>query len=478
MFKTADGRVFTIYKDSVQDSLFMVAAEDKDYFVAKPELGFEGEEVVSEGKKYTLGALNHANAEKMRALFPFTAPARVLDRDKTMGVGDRLGVASDGHIKVFKKYPEITPILSQQSIRELTLTNRTFADVIDSASFAVFRTGYKTGFGADGDHVKTAKEVSYALESGCTMITLDCSEQIDNSIEGMSKAEVDAKYVQNKELEDIYLNKSFDVGEGVTISFDEEIFKRTVLVYCKAIDHAINIFNTLIMKDGKQVADFEVSIDETMTPTLPTQHFFVANELVRKGVRVSTVAPRFCGEFQKGIDYKGDLKQFEAEMKIHAAISRHFGYKISIHSGSDKFSIFPSAGKETKGKFHLKTAGTNWLEAVKLVAIKDPGLYREVHKYALKVFKEATAYYHVTTDLTKIPDVDTISDAKLPELFNNNDSRQLIHITYGLILNEKNADGSYAYKDRLYSLWRKYRDEYAELLFNHIGRHASEILKK
>ena len=341
-----------------------------------------------------------------------------------------------------------------------------------------FRTGYKTGFGADGDHVKTAKEVSYALESGCTMITLDCSEQIDNSIEGMSKAEVDAKYVQNKELEDIYLNKSFDVGEGVTISFDEEIFKRTVLVYCKAIDHAINIFNTLNMKDGKQVADFEVSIDETMTPTLPTQHFFVANELVRKGVRVSTVAPRFCGEFQKGIDYKGDLKQFEAEMKIHAAISRHFGYKISIHSGSDKFSIFPSAGKETKGKFHLKTAGTNWLEAVKLVAIKDPGLYREVHKYALKVFKEATAYYHVTTDLTKIPDVDTISDAKLPELFNNNDSRQLIHITYGLILNENNADGSYAYKDRLYSLWRKYRDEYAELLFNHIGRHASEILKK
>ena len=102
MFKTADGRVFTIYKDSVQDSLFMVAAEDKDYFVAKPELGFEGEEVVSEGKKYTLGALNHANAEKMRALFPFTAPARVLDRDKTMGVGDRLGVASDGHLKVFQ----------------------------------------------------------------------------------------------------------------------------------------------------------------------------------------------------------------------------------------------------------------------------------------------------------------------------------------------------------------------------------------
>ena len=347
MFITADGRKFDVYKDSVHDNLCMVAAEDKDYFVADPKLGFEGESVTSDGKAWTLAPLTHANAEKMRALYPWTAPSRVLDRDKTMGVGDRLGIATDGHLRVFKKYTEITPILSQQSIRELNLTNRTFADVIDSASFAVFRCGYTTGWGADGDHVKKAEEVSYALESGCTMITLDCSEQIDNSIDGLSKAEVFAKYVPNKELEDIYMNKSFDVGEGVTITFDEELYKRTALIYSEAIKHAINIFFNLIMKNGKQVADFEVSIDETMTPTLPAQHFFVANELTRKGVRVSTVAPRFCGEFQKGIDYIGDLKQFAAEMKIHAAISRHFGYKISIHSGSDKFSIFPSAGRET-----------------------------------------------------------------------------------------------------------------------------------
>ena len=478
MFKTSDGRSFGVYSDSVHGNVCMAAAEDRDYIVAEPSTGFCGEEVVSEGKKWTLAPLTHENAEKLRALFPWTAPSKVLDRDKTMGVGDRLGIAADGHIRVFKAYPEITPIFAQQSIRELNLTNRTFADVIDSATFAVFRNGFTTGWGADGDHVKTAKEVAYALESGCTMITLDCSEQIDNSIDGLSKAEVYAKYKPVKELEDIYLNKSFDVGEGVTITFDEELFKRTVLIYCKAIDHAVDIFFNVVCKGGKQLADFEVSIDETMTPTLPAQHFFVANELVRHKVRISTVAPRFCGEFQKGIDYIGDLKQFAAEMKIHAAISRHFGYKISIHSGSDKFSIFPSAGKETQGRFHLKTAGTNWLEAMKLVAMKDPSLYREVHKYALTAFKAATAYYHVTTDLNRIPDIDTLTDAQLPGLFGNNDSRQLIHITYGLILNEKNADGSFRFKDRLYGLWRTYREEYAQLLFNHIGHHAQAILGK
>ena len=164
MFKTTDGRVFDVYKESVHDNLFMVAAEDRDYFVAAPGLGFEGEEIEAGCekcgiKKWILAPLTHANAEKMRALYPFTAPSRVLDRDKTMGVGDRLGIATDGHLRVFKQYSEITPILSQQSIRELNLTNRTFADVIDSASFAVFRCGYTGGWGADGDHVKTASEV-------------------------------------------------------------------------------------------------------------------------------------------------------------------------------------------------------------------------------------------------------------------------------------------------------------------------------
>lgn len=478
MIKLEDGRSFEVYGESVHDNLCMVYNADTDYLVAKPGLGFEGETVTVNHESRILAPLSHRNADAMRKLYPFTAPARVLERDKTMGVGDRLGIAGDGHIAVFKKYAEITPVLSQQSIRELNLTNRTFSDVIDAASFAVFRNNFTTGFGADGDHVKTKAEVEYALSSGCSMITLDCSEQIDNSIEGLSDAEVNAKYVCDPELEAIYLNKTFDVGEGISITFGENLFKRTVLTYKKAIEHAISIFSGLIKTDSGLRADFEVSIDETLTPTLPEQHFFVANELIRHNVHVSTVAPRFCGEFQKGIDYKGNLEQFAKEMKIHAAISRHFGYKISIHSGSDKFSIFPSAGKETRGKFHLKTAGTNWLEAMKLVAIKDPALYRAVHKYALTAFPEARKYYHVSTVLENIPDVDTVSDADLPELFANNDSRQLIHITYGLILNKKTADGSFEFKDKLYKLWRENHEAYGELLFNHIGHHAQEILGK
>jgi len=312
------------------------------------------------------------------------------------------------------------------------------------------------------------------------MITLDCSEHIHDNVNDMSDSEIDKLYESKKvkELEDIYNDKSFDVGEGITVRFDRNLFRKTVLIYKEAIDHAVKIWTTLINRDGVQVADFEISIDETLSSTLPEQHFFVANELARHGVRCSTVAPRFCGEFQKGVDYRGDIAQYEKEMKIHAAIARKFGYKISIHSGSDKFSIFKVSGRETAGRFHLKTAGTNWLEAMKLVAIKDPSLYREVHGYALEAFAEASKYYHVSTNLNNIPDLSTLKDSQLPDLFKNDDSRQLIHITYGLILNKKNSDGSFTFKDRLYKLWREEREEYYKLLDNHIGRHAAGILHK
>ena len=116
--------------------------------------------------------------------------------------------------------------------------------------------------------------------------------------------------------------------------------------------------------------------------------------------------------------------------------------------------------------FHLKTAGTNWLEAMKIVAEKDPALYREVHAYALnEAFGEARKYYHVTTNLNNIPALETLTDAQLPELFSNNDARQLIHITYGLILNH----GDFA--ARLYRLWDREAEAYAQAIEAHIGKH-------
>jgi hypothetical protein len=466
---------FDIYEKSVHRAqtgeyeIALVKDGDTDFLLIEGKNpGFMGERL-ADGK--TKAPLCHENAEVLRKQFPFTAPRRVLREERSFGLGDRLGIATPGHIKLFEHY-DVYPVFAQQSIRELNLTGRTYEEVLDAAAFAVFREDFQKGWGADGDHLKTAQDVEYALRLGFTMITLDCSEHIKNNVTEANAAPAPEKYRSK------YLGKQFEVGQGIVLTFSEAELKITAAIYGEAVDFAADMYNRFL-KDGSPdgvpnnvySADFEISIDETATPTTPLQHFFVAQELIDAGVSFATIAPRFCGEFQKGIDYIGDIGQFEKEITIHAAIARHFKYKLSIHSGSDKFSVFPLIGRECQGTFHVKTAGTNWLEAMRVIAQVDPALYREAHQYALSVFDEARKYYHVTADLSKIPGLDTVSDEEMPLLFENDDSRQLIHITYGLILTKKNPDGSFTFRDRLYRIWRQREDLYAQALDRHIGKH-------
>lgn len=442
----------------------------EELIAAVGENPFGGELVKCEkcGVSVTVAHETHENAVAMRKLFPFTAPTQVLGKERSFGVGDRLGIAIDGHIKVFEKYPDFYPVFAQQSMRELTLTDRTYKDVLDCVTWAVFRHDFTRGFGADGDHLKRAEDVKMALDLGFSMITLDCSDHI------VGEPDL-ASVTVPTDIKERYEGKSFDIGDDLTISFDADKLRLIYAVYGEMISFASDIYHTYFAT-GEYKADFELSIDETATPTDPAAHYFVANELALRGVKPATVAPRFCGEFQKGIDYIGDIDQFEFEMKYHSAIARHFGYKLSIHSGSDKFSVFPIIGRLNRGVYHVKTAGTNWLEAMRVVAKCDPTLYREVHEFALESFDEATKYYHVTTDLSKIPALSELSDEQLPELFNQNDPRQLIHITYGLILQAKNEDGTSRFRDRLYRLWKLHAEEYEKALVAHIGHHI-DLLK-
>jgi tagaturonate epimerase len=444
--------------------VFMANENGQTVIIIAGKAGF-GFNAVDLGGGLYKAALTHENALVLRKLFPFTAPVRGLKNPASFGLGDRLGIATPGHIDLFRNN-DVFPVFAQQSIRELNLTCRTYEDVLDAVSFAVFREGYKKGFGADGDHLKTVKDIEYALSLGFSMITLDCSEYIKN--------EKICNYPLPEHYKDKYIGKTFNV-EGFSLVFSEEELKECAAVYGEAVTFIIEIYNRFF-SGGKKKADFEISIDETVSPTTPLRHFFAAKELFDAGVSFESLAPRFCGEFQKGIDYSGDTAQFEKEIKIHAAIAGFFGYKLSIHSGSDKFSVFPAIRKAVRGRFHIKTAGTNWLEAMRVIAEKAPSLYREIHGFALTAFNEAKKYYHVTADISKIPDISLIKDTELPKLFENNDARQLIHITYGMILNHKKEDGNYAFKERLYNIWRQNEDAYRKALAAHIGKHLELLI--
>ncbi|PZE20132.1 tagaturonate epimerase family protein [Paenibacillus xerothermodurans] len=421
-----------------------------------------------------------ANRLVLNKYFDYTVPRAFGTQSSTLGLGDRLGIASAGHIKtVLGK--DVRPILAQQSIREITLTNRDYNDVLNGACFAVFQEGYKDGYGADGDHLKVESDIKMSLDLGFTMITLDCSEKIDNSVETISTAEREQKYNQlpaakRKHYESRYRDKTFEVA-GNSITFDKDTLIINVLIYGEAVDFMEHVYVTYI-KDLGRAVDFEISIDETPSPTAPEAHFFVAKELYSRGVTVYSMAPRFCGEFQKGIDYIGDIEQFEKEMVIHAGLADDFGYKLSIHSGSDKFSVFPIIGQYTKGRFHVKTAGTNWLEAVRTVAQVKPELYRKMHKYSLEHFHEAAAYYHVTTDLSKIVPLDQVKDADLADTYMNEDNaRQLIHITYGILLQAKDEQGDSLFANEFFRTLSENEEAYEQALIKHIGRHIDLLGK-
>lgn len=423
--------------------------------------------------------LTHENRLVLNRYFDYTVPRAFGTQVATIGLGDRLGVASPGHINTVRGR-DIRPILAQQSIRELTLTGRDYKQVLDAACFAVFQEGYKDGFGADGDHLKLEADIKMSLDLGFTMLTLDCSEKIDNTIEGSAAEAIEAKYNAlpaeiRGHFEGKYLNQSFRVG-GYTLQYDKLSVMKNVLIYGEAIRFMEHVYRTYIQTAGRPI-DFEISIDETATPTDPASHYLIANELYGKKMNIYSMAPRFCGEFQKGIDYIGDIAQFEKELAMHAAIADHFGYKLSIHSGSDKFSVFPLVAKYTKGRFHVKTAGTNWLEAVRTVAKVNPGLYRRMHQHALEHFEEAKAYYHVTTDISAIKPLEQVTDAELHKYMDDNNARQLIHITYGILLQAKDANGNPLFKDEFFDTLSDQEEAYEAALKSHIGKHL-ELLGK
>ena len=469
-----------VYPDSVHrlgNNVVMVCRNSEKRFLlvvadnaAKMPSGFTGERVaLDNGSAALICDLDETNAKALRTAFPWCAPRSLRLERTTMGCGDRLGLATRGHIMACKKY-NLSPVLAQQSMRELSMTGRTFQGVVDDATFMVFECDFRDGYGADGDHLKKICDIDVALAAGMPMITLDLSEVMNAAAGEWNSDEINAAFnamseETKKRVETEYADKEFVVGRR-TVSMDTLTAKRCAVMYDAALDFALEVYTHLQSKRGNEF-DLEISIDETTSPTLPSHHLYIARELRRRNVEFSSLAPRFVGEFQKAIDYIGDLDEFDRQFICHADIAKSYGnYKISVHSGSDKFAVYPTVGRETSGFLHLKTAGTSWLVAVEVISRCEPELYREMHQCALENFNDMLKLYHITADITKIPALDTLSDAQLPALMEMPEARQLLHITYGPILTGK-------LRSRFFAAMHKFEKEYDEAVKRHFDKHIT-----
>ncbi len=406
----------------------------------------------------------------------------------SFGFGDRIGLATPGHVAAMNRTGSgIEPIFPQQSIREMARTGRTADAVMRDALQGAESAGWQGRVGADADHLKNPEDVDVTIAAGFTFFTIDPSGEVDQQADDYTESVVREKFALLRDdvaWFETYLGKSVALSTGTRIILSEEACMRAAVKYGRAITAALKLggyINNAHQASGTEF-EIELSVDETDQPTTLAEHYIIADQCLAGGMKLVSLAPRFIGELEKGVDYKGDLAALEASLNDHAAVAELLGpYKLSLHSGSDKISMYPALARATKGKFHVKTAGTSYLEALRVVARHDESLFRRIVGFARENYDADKATYHVSATIETVVagrelDAHNIEKtylecwADVPKNKGFSEpGRQILHCTFGSALTD--SDLGPAIRDVLES----HPDTYTEVLADHFSRHLEAL---
>jgi hypothetical protein len=407
----------------------------------------------------------------------------------SFGFGDRIGLATPGHVAAMKRSGAgIEPIFPQQSIREMARTNRTPEGVMHDAIEGMRQAGWTGKTGADADHLKTNEDVDRTAVAGFTFFTIDPSGNVDEHSDSYDEATLRDKFSGIRdtiEWFDKYLGKSVKLATGTTISLDEQACMRCAVKYGAAINHATALADYIktVQESAGRDYEIELSVDETDQPTTLAEHYIIADQCVSRGMKLVSLAPRFIGELEKGVDYIGDVAALEASLNEHAAIAELLGpYKLSLHSGSDKVSMYSALARATKGRFHVKTAGTSYLEALRVVARHDEPLFRQLIDFGRSRYDTDKATYHVSATNATVPSTDDIADADGLERTYlerwadvptgkgfTEPGRQILHCTFGSTLTHPE------FGPAVRAVLEAHPDTYTEVLADHFSRHLDAL---
>lgn len=414
---------------------------------------------------------------------------KTLGLEPSFGFGDRIGNATPGHVESMKRAGQsIRAIYPQQSIREMTRTNRTPSDVMNDACNGAEEAGWTEIFGADADHLKTEQDVDVTAEVGFTFFTIDPSDGVDSEADNYDAATVASKFAPiagQIDWIDAYRGKTIKLSTGRSIEFDEVVCQRAAVKYGAAINRAVELANYIKSVHTKLDRDYEIelSVDETEQPTTLAEHYIIADQCLQSGMKLVSLAPRFVGDFEKGVDFKGDHALLEQSLVDHSAIAEMLGpYKLSLHSGSDKISMYTAFAKATKGRFHVKTAGTSYLEAVRVAALHNEDLFRRIVDFSRDRFETDKATYHISATLDSVAPASEITDLKelerqylelWPEVPVGKGftfpGRQILHCTFGSVLTHPELG------KELHQTLNENLGTYTEVLADHFARHLEAL---
>jgi len=436
---------------------------------------FEGTAAESGGGVVLEGPLSKANAAAARAAVPSLRPEPIGLRT-SVGVGDRLGLATSGHARAFRESGEgIVPVFAQQSAREMDRLGRSPQQVMDDATFGILQAGWTRAVGADADHLKSTADIDRCLDAGFTSFTLDPGEHVQEvsaDISDTALAELPWNELEDDQQSMLrrYAGLQLET-ENSSLSVDESDIRRAAAKYGAAIVQTVSMYRHL-MDAASYPVEVEVSVDETEEVTTLAEHVYLATEMKRLGMKWISFAPRYVGSFEKGVEYIGDREILFRSLVQHSQIATVLGpYKLSLHSGSDKFSIYELAAKATDRVVHLKTSGTSYLVAVETAARFAPQLFREIYEVSREAFRAARATYQVSAQFDRMPAVASVVDDRLVDLVTTFDTRQMLHVGYGAVLRTADEAGPSERSFALREVLSTNNDAYQEALANHIGAH-------
>jgi len=371
----------------------------------------------------------------------------------SMGLGDRFGHQGVAQLRAVieagKKGIEITPVWNKSN-REHNIIGTHPADVRHEADTVTALTGFGKPYFVDADHINM-DNVDRFIESS-DFFTIDVASYIGKRAEQKDIDEFESYAAA-------YCGKTNVPGMKAGMKCTGEKLQLISENYLYAAKKAGEIYRKIEKAKGSGNFVTEVSMDEVAHPQTPLELFFILAMLGKEKIPLQTIAPKFSGRFNKGVDYVGDptrfAVEFEEDLLVISFSVREFGLpenlKISIHSGSDKFAIYPHIArllnKHNKG-VHLKTAGTTWLEEV--IGLAEAGgealdFVKDIYSKSLDKIDELCAPYADVIDIDRsaLPSSVSVSawnsrkfadslrhDMKNPDY--NPGMRQLIHVAYKL----------------------------------------------
>ncbi|MCP5533163.1 MAG: hypothetical protein H7A49_16835 [Akkermansiaceae bacterium] len=370
----------------------------------------------------------------------------------TFGVGDRFAHGAHAQLTAFieakKLGIDITPVWNKSNREHLIIGSEPI-QTRQAADKAVADLGWSGEYLLDADHINFSTVDRFVAP--CDFFTLDVADDIG---EAADPADVEAFIAKHPEL----IGTLSIEGIAKPLEITRADVEKAANQFLKATQKAAAIYQHIVSAKGG-TDDFvtEVSMDETDSPQTPPELLIILAAISDQGIPVQTIAPKFTGRFNKGVDYVGDVAQFEQEFNDDLAVIAHavktYGLpaslKLSVHSGSDKFSIYPvikKAIQRTGAGLHIKTAGTNWLEEV--IGLAEAGgdaleLAKQIYAKALEKKDALCEPYATVIDINdaNLPSAETVNgwtseqytsalrhDQSNPGY--NPDLRQLLHVGF------------------------------------------------